>query len=303
MTLLSLELSECYCLFANRTKQYCGVSPRASALSETYHCLPAHETSTSLHSVRAVGRLLRKSWFWAWLDTVCQYRRSRIGPFWETVNVLVTIGGLTLVYSAIFGGNLIAHIGYIGAGIIIWSAINAIITEGCQTFLRYRTLITTTNIDVEVYVARTVLRIFITFAHHLVIYILGITLRIVPLSWTSLLSLLGIALLFANGFWAVTVLAFICARFRDVQLIVRNLLQLAFFVTPVFWDYRQVATDHHFIFDFNILFHFLQIIREPLLGNVPSAESYLVVIAVTGVGSALAFLLRRRMQPKLAFFV
>jgi ABC-type polysaccharide/polyol phosphate export permease len=272
-------------------------------LSGTYHCLSAHETSTGLQSVRAVGRLLRKSWFWAWLDTICQYRRSRIGPFWETVNVLVTIGGLTLVYSAIFGGNIIAHIGYIGAGIIIWSAINAIITDGCQTFLRYRTLITTTNIDVEVYVARTVLRIFITFAHHLIIYILGIVFRIVPLSWTSLLSLLGIALLFANGFWAVTVLAFICARFRDVQLIVRNLLQLAFFVTPVFWDYHQVATDHRFIFDFNILFHFLQIIREPLLGNVPSAQSYLVVIAVTGVGSALAFLLQRRMQPKLAFFV
>lgn len=272
-------------------------------MSDIINPISTAETDAGSQMVRSAVRVLRKSFFWAWLDTVCQYRRSRIGPFWETVNVLVTIGGLTLVYSALFGGNIIAHIGYIGAGIIIWSAINALITEGCQTFLRYRTLITTTNIDVEVYVARTVLRIFITFAHHLIIYIFGLVLRIVPLSWTSLLSLVGIALVFANGFWVVTVLAFICARFRDVQLIVRNLLQLAFFVTPVFWDYHQVAANHRYIFDLNILFHFLQIVREPLLGNVPDAQSYLVVIAVTLVGSALAILLRRRLQPELAFFV
>src|SRR5689334_15729814 len=247
--------------------------------------------------MRSFVRLLHKSFSWAWLDTICQYRRSRIGPFWETVNVLVTIGGLTLVSAALFGGNIVAHIGYIGAGIIIWSAINALITEACQTFLRYRMLITTTTIDVEVYVARTVARIFITFAHHLVIYILGVAFRIVPLSWSSLLTLFGIALVFANGFWVVSVLAFVCARFRDVQLIVRNLLQLAFFVTPVFWNYHQVAASHRYIFDFNILFHFLQIVREPLLGNIPSSDSYLVVIAVTVMGSALALVVRRRLQP------
>jgi ABC-type polysaccharide/polyol phosphate export permease len=272
-------------------------------LSDIPHCASAHESSFGALTLRSAGRLLYKSFLWAWLDTKCQYRRSRIGPFWETINVLVTIGGLTLVYSAIFGGNLIAHVGYIGVGIIVWSAINAIITEGCQAFLRNRALITTTNIDAEVYVGRTVSRIFIIFAHHFIIYFFGVALRIIPLNWISLLSLLGIALVFINAFWAVTVLAFICARFRDVQLIVRNLLQLAFFVTPVFWDYHRVAADHRFILDFNILFHFLQIVREPLLGYVPEMQSYLVVAVVTGMGSALALLLQRRMRAELAFFV
>jgi ABC-type polysaccharide/polyol phosphate export permease len=272
-------------------------------LADIPHPASTLETGAGLQTMRSAARLLRKSLFWAWLDTICQYRRSRIGPFWETINVLVTIGGLVLVYSAIFGGNILAHVGYIGSGIIVWSAINAMITEGCQVFVQNRTLITTTNIDVEVYVGRTVLRIFITFAHHLIIYFFGVVLRIVPLGWASLLSLLGITLVFTNGFWAVTVLAFVCARFRDMQLVVRNLLQLAFFVTPVFWDYQQVATDRRFIFDFNILFHFLQIVREPLLGHIPDTKSYLVVAAVTGVGSTFAFLLRRRMRPELAFFV
>jgi ABC-type polysaccharide/polyol phosphate export permease len=272
-------------------------------LSDIPHSASAHESSFGLQTLKSAARLLYKSFLWAWLDTKCQYRRSRIGPFWETINVFVTIGGLTLVYSAIFGGNLIAHVGYIGAGIIVWSAINAIITEGCQAFVRNRALITTTNLDDKIYVGRTVVRIFITFAHHVVIYFLGVVLRILPLTWISFLSLLGIALLFINGFWVVTVLAFICARFRDVQLIVRNLLQLAFFVTPVFWDYHRVPVDRRFIFDFNILFHFLQIVRDPLLGHIPEMQSYLIVAAVTGIGIALALLLQRRMRAELAFFV
>jgi ABC-type polysaccharide/polyol phosphate export permease len=272
-------------------------------VSDILHPASTLKTSAGWRGLWSAGRLVRKSFLWAWLDTKCQYRRSRIGPFWETINVLVTIAGLTLVYSAIFDGDFIAHVGYIGVGIIVWSAINAIITEGCQTFVRNRALITTTNIDVEVYVGRTVFRIFITFAHHLIIYFLGVVLRIVPLSWISFLSLLGIALVFINGFWVVTVLAFICARFRDMQLIVRNLLQLAFFVTPVFWDYHRVAADRRFIFDFNVLFHFLQIVRDPLLGQIPELRSYLVVAAVTVMGSALALLLQRQMRAELAFFV
>ena len=213
------------------------------------------------------------------------------------------IGGLTLVSSAIFGGNIFGHMGYIGTGIIAWSAISALITEGPSTFVRYGFLITSTNIDVEVYVGRTVFKILITFAHHLIIYVIGVAFLIVPLGWSSLLLIPGIALVFANGYWLATVLGFICARFRDVELIVRNLLQLAFFVTPVFWDYTQVANDRRFIVDYNILFHFLEIVRAPLLDQVPTLQNYVVVAAVTIIGSALAFLVRRRMRPELAFFV
>ena len=61
---------------------------------------------TSLHSIAGqASRNLYKSFLWAWLDVVCQYRRSRIGPFWETINVVVMMLGLTVVSSAIFGGK------------------------------------------------------------------------------------------------------------------------------------------------------------------------------------------------------
>ena len=246
---------------------------------------------------------LRKSLLWAWLDVVCQYRRSRIGPLWETINVVVMMVGITLVSSAIFGGNVVSLIGYIGLGIIAWSAISSLITEGTATFVRNANLITSLNIGIDLYVGRTVFKTLITFGHHLILYVVGIAFSIVPLSWTSLVAVPGIVLLFVNGFWAVTVLAFVCARFRDVELIVRNLLQLAFFVTPVFWNYHQIVDERRFLVDYNIIFYFIEIIRAPLLGQIPPLHDYLVAGGVTVFGYAIAFLVYLRMRRQLAFFV
>ena len=77
-------------------------------------------------------RNLRKGLTWAWLDTVCQYRRSKIGPLWETINVLVMTLGIALVSSAVIGGTVTDLIGYVGLGIIVWTAITSLISEGTR---------------------------------------------------------------------------------------------------------------------------------------------------------------------------
>jgi ABC-type polysaccharide/polyol phosphate export permease len=248
-------------------------------------------------------RNLRKGLAWAWLDTVCQYRRSKIGPLWETINVLVMTLGIAVVSSAVIGGAVGELIGYIGLGIIVWSAITAQISEGASTFLRNRDYILSSNLSIDLYAARMIFRIFITFCHHIVLYFVGIAIGLISLHWSALLALPGILLLFVNGFWVIVLLALICARFRDVELIVRNLLQLAFFVTPVFWDYRHILSDRKYIIDYNVLFYFLEIIRAPLLGEVPQLQTYVIVLAVTVVGYALAYLTYRGMRRNLAFFV
>ncbi|MDA9405745.1 hypothetical protein XH80_02850 [Bradyrhizobium sp. CCBAU 45384] len=99
------------------------------------------------------------------------------------------------------------------------------------------------------------------------------------------------------------VLGFICARYRDVELIVRNLMQLAFFLTPVFWNYRQITSNRQFLVEYNVLFYFIEIIRDPLLGQVPPLWHYLTVLGFTVAGYGLAFFVYRRMRAHLAFCV
>jgi ABC-type polysaccharide/polyol phosphate export permease len=266
---------------------------------------PATQTFPT-YLARLVRDRLHNSWKslqWAWLDTVCQYRRSRIGPLWETINVIVMLLGLSLVSSAIFGSNLRDIVGYVAIGIIVWSAIAALISEGTMSFVRNTGYVTSSTLDVDLYVGRSVFKVFITFAHHVLVYVLGVAIGFIPIGWTSLLAIPGILLLFINGFWVVTTFAFICARFRDIDPIVRNLLQLAFFVTPVFWNYKAIASDRMFIVDYNIIFYFIEIVRSPLLGEIPPLSHYLVIGCVTVVGYLIAWQTYRRMRPRLAFFV
>jgi ABC-type polysaccharide/polyol phosphate export permease len=248
-------------------------------------------------------RNARKCLTWAWLDTVCQYRRSRIGPLWETLNALVMITGITLVSSAVIGGDMIDLLGYVGLGIIVWTAISSTIIEGATTFVRNASAILSSNVSIDLYVGRTVFKVFIGFGHQFVLYFLGVALKIIPISFVSLLAVPGLILLFLNSYWVVMSLGFICARYRDVELIIRNLLQLAFFVTPVFWRPELIASDRRFIVDYNVLFYSIELVREPLLGRMPPTRYYLIVVCVTIAGYLLTSVVYRRMRRRISYFV
>jgi ABC-type polysaccharide/polyol phosphate export permease len=248
-------------------------------------------------------RNLRKGLAWAWLDIVCQYRRSKIGPLWETINALVMTVGMTVVSSAVIGGSLASLIGYIGLGMITWTVLSNFVNEGAATLVRNREYILASNLSIDFYISRMVMRNLIIFLHHLAIYFLGLLVGVLSLHWSSLLALPGILLLFLNGYWIVTALALLCTRFRDLELIIRNLMQLVFFVTPIFWDYRHVALNRSFIVDYNLFFYFIEIVRGPLLGETPPVQYYEVVLVVTVIGYLLAYLTYRRLRRELAFFL
>lgn len=248
-------------------------------------------------------RNVKRCWHWAWLDTVCQYRRSKIGPLWETINVLIMVLGITVVSSAVIGGNAIDMAAYVGLGIITWSFITSAITDGATTFVKNGSYITTTNFSIDLYVGRTLMKAIINFGHHSVLYFIGLLLLPINFGWPALLAIPGIALLFINAYWVITLFAFLCARFRDIEMILRNLLQLAFFVTPVFWDFRNIRGDRKFIVDYNILYYYIEIVRGPLLGEVPPLGHYITVLITTVVGYALAYIAYRNMRRQLAYFV
>ena len=69
-------------------------------------------------------------------------------------------------------------------------------------------------------------------------------------------------------------------------------------MTPIFWNYRQISSNRQFIVEYNLLFYFIEIIRNPLLGEIPPLRHYLTVLAVT-----VAYVVHRKMRPQLAFFV
>lgn len=240
---------------------------------------------------------------WAWMDITCKYRRSVIGPFWETINIFLMIMGISYMSSVILNIPPLSNIAYVGLGMIAWSALTGLITEGTGVFITNKDYIRNSPLTIDLYVMRTIFRVLITSCHHLLLYIIALAFLPIPLHMGNLMGILGLFFLFINALWVVPTIGFLCARFRDLEMIIRNLLQLTFFVTPIFWDYRTVHSERSFIVQYNPFFYFLEAIRAPLLGETLPMLHYAIILAITLGGYALLWIVYRMMRRNLAFFV
>jgi len=138
-------------------------------------------------------------------------------------------------------------------------------------------------------------RSIIILGHNLVIAVVVTVLLRLPVGWVNLMLVPGVALVAINGLWMSVLLGLISARYRDVPQLVGNLLQVMMFVTPVFWFSSQLGTNH-MIVDLNPLYHIINVVRAPLMGEFPELISYIVDIGLAIFGWALTYFVYARFR-------
>ena len=209
-------------------------------------------------------------------DVKGRYRRSVIGPFWITLTSLFFVGGLGLVYSRLLNLDLKEYLPFLACGIIAWTFILTFINEGASAIINSGHIIKQISMPVLTHIMRVAFRNTLIFLHSWIILI-PLLMWYGYLTWFGLLcSILGIALVVFTLTPFATLLAVICARYRDVLPMVASALQLLFFVTPVMWHPSQLAGLSEVI-RYNPFVYFIDLIREPMLNGVfPAASAGLV---------------------------
>ena len=246
---------------------------------------------------------LRPSFLWAWMDVKLKYRRSMLGPFWQTINTAVIILCISYITSTVFNSDTLSNIPYVGLGIISWAMIAAYVSTSTDTFIQHRDLIRDTNMPISLFIGRAVFRVFIMSLHNLILYFIALPFLPITFNWYAPLAIIGIAFMLVNGFWLAGVLGFLCARFRDLEMVIHNLMQLVFFITPVFWDYKTIQSDRMFIVEYNPLFYFIEMIRAPLLGQAVPLHFYGIALGITVVGYLLTYGIYRTFRRHLPYYV
>jgi ABC-2 type transport system permease protein/lipopolysaccharide transport system permease protein len=220
-------------------------------------------------------------------DVRQKYRRSVLGPFWITISMGVMVSALGLLYGTIFKQDLSEYLPYLSCGFVTWALISGLILDGTRAFIDAEPMIRQINAPVSVYVYRTVWSNLITFGHNIWIYVaIALWFGVNP-GWTALLLLPALALVLINGIWAGLLLGLFGVRFRDVPLIIGSVVQLMFFITPVIWK-PEMLPGRALILDLNPFYHFVEIIRAPLLGQVPNEENWMAAVLITLVGWTIA---------------
>jgi ABC-type polysaccharide/polyol phosphate export permease len=99
------------------------------------------------------------------------------------------------------------------------------------------------------------------------------------------------------------VLGIASARFRDIMFLTGFLMQMAFFVTPVFWRPDQMAPSRRIIAEANPFWHMLEIVREPLLGRMPDPQHWVVCFALAGGLSVVSLIVLALFRKRVVFWV
>ncbi len=219
-----------------------------------------------------------------WADVRFRYRRTTLGPFWLTISTGIMIFAIGLLYAGLFHQDISAYIPSLAIGIIVWNFFITSITEGCSVFIHAGGYIKAYAIPLPIHVMRLLWRNIIIFLHNAVIIAVVWLVFRWELSPVLLLSAVGFAVMLVLVIGAVLFFGVLCTRFRDIPQIVASVLQLLFFITPIMWLPSSLG-NHHWIVDFNPLFSVIEVIRAPLLNQVPELRQWLIA-----AGSALASL-------------
>jgi ABC-type polysaccharide/polyol phosphate export permease len=249
---------------------------------------------------------LRQYWLWAQLahqDMRLRYRGSILGPFWQTITTAIMIGSMGFIYAKLFNVELENYLPMLAVGLILWQFTSGMITEGCSTFMAVQGIIQQVKLPFSLHAYRLVYRNVLVLAHNFVIVPVVLVIFPHPVDWLRLFSLLpAFAFIVINGVTTSILLGMICARFRDVPPIVSSVVQVLFFVTPVFWPPSALGPNSWWLV-LNPLFAAIDVVRGPLLGQPTSPYSWAILVAVTVLSSAVSLLFFVRFRSRIAFWV
>ncbi|MFH4355609.1 MAG: ABC transporter permease [Neisseriaceae bacterium] len=253
-----------------------------------------------------VQSAFRQAYLWitlGWYDVLARYRRSTLGPIWITLSMIVTIGAMGPLYGSLFGLDLRKFIPHLALGMIFWVFISTSLNEFCLAYIESQHYLKQIKIPLAVFVLRVLYRQFIILCHNFVLYPLLVLLLGVKINWNIVWFFPAFFILLVSLFAVGVVISIFCTRFRDMTPVVSSLTQLLFFVTPIIWSLDQLPANRRFLASWNPVGILLDLVRQPLLGRVPSMANWLLGVGLALFGLLVAFFVLARTQRRLTYWL
>lgn len=238
-----------------------------------------------------------------WREIKRRYRRTVIGPFWTTLSLGLFISVLGVVWARLWNQDPKVYLPFLTAGMLVWNLVQTIVNEGCLVFVSGEGFIKQMRFPYSMLCWSVIWRNLIVFGHNLIIFVAVAVYAGTRPTAATLLALPGLALIAVNGVWVATLLGVICARYRDVTQLTASVLQISMFVTPIFFNREQLGGRAAVLADWNLLYHFVDIVRAPLLGRAPETWSWIIVAMTTVVGWGATFWFYSRFRRRVPYWL
>lgn len=260
------------------------------------------QTSRAAADIVAGIQGWRLSGLLAWQDIKQRYRRSTLGPIWLTLSSGVQMLTMSLVSSFLFQSSIEKSMPYVCAGMLFWVLITQLINDGASMFVSATTFITQIKTPLTIFIVQAIWRNLIVAAHNSIIYIIIALIFLVKPSPSLVFFPVALVLVVFAISWMMVICAVVSARFRDVPVIVQNILSVGFWFTPLMYFPEQLGKNK-WIVEYNPFTHMIALLRDPLLGTSPVWENWAVVLVIGIIGWAGTFLFFARFRARVVYWL
>lgn len=267
------------------------------------------ELSWRTRQVHAAADLIQGARLWrlaltlGWFDIRLRYRGSVLGPFWLTLSTAVMVAALGVLYSALFKMELHEYLPYLALSLVLWNTLGGLVGEACTCFLSAEGMIRAMRMPFTLYAARVLVRNVLVLLHNVVVIVAVYAWFDVWPGLAAVGAVPGLMLWVVDGFAVCLLLGAFCARFRDIPPIVGSVMQIAFFISPVIWKPELLTGAKRDLLPLNPFYDLLEIVRAPLLGELPGWHVWMASLGFSLVLVAAAWTVFVRVRGRLAFWV
>lgn len=237
-----------------------------------------------------------------WQEIRQRYRRSVMGPFWLTISTGVMVVGMGPLYGKLFGQELSVYFPYLAVSFVVWQLMSNLINDCSNAFINAEGFIKQIRLPLSVHILRAIWKNLLVFAHNLAIIVIVFFFSPPAWGWQLLQFPIGLLFIAANALWFGILVGLLCARFRDIPLIVASGVQIAFFLTPVMWNANMLG-KHTWAANINPLYHFIEVVRAPLVSGGASLLTWSAVLGITLIGYIVMIAFFCRFRARIAYWV
>jgi ABC-type polysaccharide/polyol phosphate export permease len=239
----------------------------------------------------------------AWSDVVQSYRRTMLGPFWITMNLVIFAFAMTIILGSVFKVPTESYAGYVVCGMIGWMWISAMLTDVGNTFVLHDQFLRSRPIDKSHFVWAAVAKQLIVLGHQLIVFACMIPIGLIQFTPYTLLAIPAIALLFAMSVPFAACIAILCTRYRDLPRLITGSIIIIMMMTPIFWKADMIAGWRSAFVYLNPFYYVVDLVRAPLLGEPLSLLTITVTLGITVMLWLLGASFYSRYQRYVVFWI
>ncbi|MEG3898510.1 MULTISPECIES: ABC transporter permease [unclassified Microcoleus] len=228
-------------------------------------------------------------------DMKLLYKRSALGIAWTLINPLLQLAVFSFVFRSVIPINIPQFSSFAFSGLLIWTWSQTALFQATGLITSNKALIRQPNFPTAILPVVTTMTGLIHFL--LALPVLIIFLAVDGIQPSSVLFVLPLLMViqFVLTVGLAYPLAALNVTFRDTQHTLGVLLQMLFYLTPIFYDLNSVPKEFQPLYQLNPMVPLIEAYRAILLkGTQPDWQALLIVSLVVAVILPIGLAIFRR---------